>query len=175
MIGILALFTMPIAIGIAILRYRLYDIDRIISRTLGYVVITARADRLLCSARASVLGGPLARASPAGDTVAVALSTLVVAALFQPLRRRVQPSSTAGSTARAIDAERTAAAFAGRLRDQVDIDDRDGRPRRDRPWRASAEPSSACGCASTTDATGVTNVSRQPASRNDSRTPDHAT
>ena len=120
-IGILALFTMPLAIGIAILRYRLYEIDRIISRTLAIRRDHHRADRLLCSARGrhrratrSVLTG--------GDTVSVALSTLAVAALFQPLRRRVQSVVDRRFDRARIDSERTATAFAGRLRDQVDID-----------------------------------------------------
>ena len=119
-IGVLALFTMPLAIAIAILRYRLYEIDRIISRTLGYVVITT----LLIGCYAALvvgIGGPLAGAT-GGDTVSVALSTLVVAALFQPLRRRVQSVIDRRFDRARIDSERTATAFAGRLRDQVDID-----------------------------------------------------
>ncbi len=119
-IGILALFTMPLAIGIAILRYRLYEIDRIISRTLGYIVITTVL--IGCYAALVVgIGGPLAGAN-GGDTVSVALSTLAVAALFQPLRRRVQSFVDRRFDRARIDSERTATAFAGRLRDQVDID-----------------------------------------------------
>jgi hypothetical protein len=111
--------TVPIAIGIAILRYRLFEIDRIISRTIGYVVITA----LLVGSYAAVilvLQGPLS-AITGGDTVAVALSTLVAAALFQPLRARVQSAVDRRFDRARFDAERTAAAFSERLRDEVDI------------------------------------------------------
>src|SRR3954449_9862801 len=87
-IGILALLTMPFVIAIAILRYHLYEIDRIISRTLAYLLISG----VLISAYTAIvllLGGPLADAT-GGDTLSIAISTLVVAALFQPVRRRVQ-------------------------------------------------------------------------------------
>ncbi len=117
-IGILALFTMPLAIGIAILRYRLYEIDRIISRTLGYVVITTVL--IGCYAALVVgIGGPLARAT-GGDTVSVALSTLAVAALFQPLRRRVQSLVDRRFDRTRYDGQRLADAFAERLRYDVD-------------------------------------------------------
>jgi hypothetical protein len=111
---------LPIAIGIAILRYRLYEIDRIISRTLAYVVITG----MLVAAYAGIvvlLGGPLAGVT-GGDTISVALSTLIVAALFQPLRRRVQTIVDRRFDRARIDSERTAAAFSERLRDEVDIE-----------------------------------------------------
>jgi hypothetical protein len=79
---------LPLAIGIAILRYRLYEIDRIVSRTVSYGAVTA----LLVAVFAGVnlaLEAMLASMTQAG-TLAVAASTLVVFALFQPLRRRVQ-------------------------------------------------------------------------------------
>ena len=84
----LAATSMPAAIGIAILRYRLYAIDRIISRTISYAVITA----VLVAVFAIVVIGlqTLLARFTSGDTVPVAASTLVVFALFQPLRRRVQ-------------------------------------------------------------------------------------
>ena len=75
---------MPIAIGVAILRYRLYDLDRLVSRTISYGLLTGA----LLAAYAGlilVLQGPLG-AVTGGNTLAVALSTLVVAALFQPIR-----------------------------------------------------------------------------------------
>ena len=118
-VGILALFTMPLAIGIAILRYRLYEIDRIVSRTLAYLLITG----VLVGAYALlvvVLGGPLADAT-GGDTLSVALSTLVVAALFQPLRQRVQSLVDRRFDRARYDGQRLADAFAGRLRSDVDI------------------------------------------------------
>ncbi len=118
-VGILALFALPIVIAIAILRYRLYEIDRIVSRTLAYLLITA----VLVGAYATlvvVLGGPLAGAT-GGDTLSVALSTLAVAALFQPLRRRVQSLVDRRFDRARYDGQRLADAFAGRLRDEVDI------------------------------------------------------
>ena len=109
----------PVAIGSAILRYGLYDIDRIISRTIAYLIITG----LLIAAYAAailVLQGPLGTIT-GGDTVSVALSTLVVAALFQPMRGRVQRAVDRRFDRARIDAERTTAAFSERLRDEVDI------------------------------------------------------
>ncbi len=109
----------PVAIGIAILRYRLFEIDRIISRTIGYVLITA----VLVGAYVGVvivIGGPIGDAT-GGETISVALSTLVVAALFQPVRRRIQTIVDRRFDRARIDAERTIAAFSERLRDEVDI------------------------------------------------------
>jgi hypothetical protein len=109
----------PLAIGIAILRYRLYEIDRIISRTLSYGVVTA----VLVAVFASVVVGLQAVLTPfiGDDTLPVAASTLVVFALFQPLRRRVQSAIDRRFDRARYDGERTAAAFAGRLRDDVDL------------------------------------------------------
>jgi hypothetical protein len=118
-VAVLALFAMPFAIGMAILRYRLYEIDRIISRTLAYVLITA----VLVGAYTAlvvIFGGPLARLT-GGDTISVALSTLVVAALFQPLRGRVQSLVDQRFDRARYDGQRLVDAFAGRLRDEVDI------------------------------------------------------
>ena len=117
--GIVALFALPIVIGIAILRYRLYEIDRIISRTIAYVVISIA----LIAAYAGlvvVIGGPLGNVA-GGDTISVALSTLAVAVLFQPLRRRVQRIVDRRFNRARYDAERIASAFSARLRDEVDI------------------------------------------------------
>jgi hypothetical protein len=118
-VGILALFAMPFVIGIAILRYRLYEIDRIISRTLAYLLITA----MLVASYAAlvvVIGGPLADLT-GGDTVSVAVSTLIVAALFQPLRRRIQSIVDRRFDRARYDGQRLADAFGGRLRNEVDI------------------------------------------------------
>ena len=109
----------PIAVGIAIMRYRLYEIDRIVSRTIAYGLISAT----LVAAYAAVilvLQGPLG-AITGGDTVAVAASTLVAAALFQPVRRRVQAIVDHRFNRAGYDAERTVAGLASRLRDQMDL------------------------------------------------------
>jgi hypothetical protein len=107
------------AIGIAVLRYRLYDIDRIVSRSISYGLVTAL---LVASYTAVVLvlQGPLGSFT-GGDTIPVAISTLAVAALFQPVRRRVQHVVDQRFDRARFDAERTTAAFAERLREQVDL------------------------------------------------------
>ena len=117
--GIVTLSLMPIAIGIAILRYRLYEIDRIISRTLGYGVVSI----MLAFLFVGIVLGLTAVLEPVtgGNTVAVAGSTLIVAALFQPLRRRVQAIVDRRFNRARYDAQRTGDAFATRLRDEVDI------------------------------------------------------
>jgi hypothetical protein len=117
--AIVAYLTVPAAIGIAVLRYRLYDIDRIISRTISYGVVTAT----LVAVYAGVillLQAPLG-AVTGGDTVAVAASTLVAAGLFQPLRRRIQAATDRRFNRARYDGQRTAIDFAERLRDQVDL------------------------------------------------------
>ena len=99
----------PIAIGIAILRYRLYDIDRIISRTVSYGAVTGILAVVFVG---TILVSQTVLASFfSGSSVAVAASTLVVAALFQPLRRRVQSVVDRRFNRSRYDAERTAAAF----------------------------------------------------------------
>jgi hypothetical protein len=108
---------MPIAIGIGILRYRLYDIDRIISRTLAYAIVTG----LLVGVYAGLVllaTGVLRLHS----TVAVAAATLAAAALFSPLRRRVQRAVDRRFNRARYDAGQTVAAFAVRLKDAVDLD-----------------------------------------------------
>ena len=118
-LGSLTLIAFPIAIAVAILRYHLFEIDRIVSRTVAYLLVTA----VLVAAYAVAilaLEAPLGTFA-GGNTVAVALSTLVVAALFQPLRRRVQTAVDRRFDRARFDAERTTAAFSERLRDEVDI------------------------------------------------------
>jgi hypothetical protein len=117
--GIVTIPLVPIAIGTAILRYRLYEIDRIVSRTLGYGVVTATLAIVFVGA---VLGfQALLEPVTGGNTVAVAASTLVAAALFQPLRRRVQAGVDRRFNRARYDAQRMADAFGRRLRDEVDI------------------------------------------------------
>jgi len=112
--------SMPIAIGIAILRYRLYEIDRIISRSISYALITA----VLVGVFATVVVGlqAILATFTGGDTVPVAVSTLVVFVSFQPLRRRVQSTIDRRFQRAHYDAERTQAAFAARLRNNVDLE-----------------------------------------------------
>ena len=108
---------LPMATGAAILRYRLYDLDRIISRAVGYGLLTV----LLGLAYAGVvlgLGGLLGRDS----SLVVAAATLAVAAVFRPARRRLQQVVDRRFNRRRYDAARTVAAFAARLRQQVDLD-----------------------------------------------------
>jgi len=116
--GILAL---PIAIGIAVTRYRLYEIDRLISRTIGWALVTSVLVAVFTGgllALQAILAG-----FTQGQTLAVAASTLVAFALFQPVRRRVQHAVDRRFDRARYDGERTAAAFAERMRDQVDLAD----------------------------------------------------
>ena len=108
---------LPVCLGVAILKYRLYDIDRIISRTLAYAIVTGLliglyAGLVLLATQVLSLHTP----------VAVAASTLAAAALFNPLRRRVQQLVDRRFNRARYDAEQTAAAFAARLKDAVDLD-----------------------------------------------------
>jgi hypothetical protein len=108
---------LPLATGAAILRYRLYDLDRIVSRTLAWGLLTL----LLGLGYAAIVLG-LGRLLPAGSSLAVAAATLAVAAVFQPVRRRVQELVDRRFNRRRHDASQTIAAFGARLRDQVDLD-----------------------------------------------------
>jgi hypothetical protein len=108
---------LPLAIGAAILRYRLYDLDRIISRTLAYGLLTI----LLGGAYVGVALG-LGQLLGQDTSLAVAGATLVVAALFQPARRRIQAAVDRRFNRRRHDAAHTIAAFSSRLRQQVDLD-----------------------------------------------------
>jgi hypothetical protein len=108
---------LPLTTGAAILRYRLYDIDRIVSRTLAYSILTV----LLGLGYAAVVLG-LGRLLGQHSSLVVAAATLAVAAAFQPLRRRVQQAVDRRFNRRRHDADRVIDAFAVRLRDQVDLD-----------------------------------------------------
>ena len=116
---IVALLGLPVSAGIAILRYRLYDIDRIISRTIAYAVVTA-ALAIVCAGIVVGLQALLATFATA-NSLAVAASTLVVAALFQPLRRRIQRVVDRRFNRARYDAGLTVAEFSARLRGEVDI------------------------------------------------------
>ena len=111
------LAALPVSMGIAILKYRLYDIDRIISRTLAYAIVTGLLVGLY--AGLVLLATEVLRFH---STVAVAASTLAAAALFNPLRRWVQRRVDRRFNRARYDADQTVAAFAGRLKDAVALD-----------------------------------------------------
>ena len=116
-VAILAVFAVPVSMGVAILKYRLYDIDRVLSRTLAYAIVTG----LLIGVYAGLvlLAQQVLRFS---SPVAVAASTLAAAALFNPVRRRVQHAVDRRFNRARYDADQTIAAFAARLQDAVDLD-----------------------------------------------------
>jgi hypothetical protein len=116
---LLSILGIAAAVGLAILRYRLYEIDRIISRSLGWTAVSA-ISAVVFGAGVVALQQLLAGFTQ-GQTLAVAMSTLIALALFQPLRLRVQRSVDRRFDRARYDAERTAAAFAGRLRDRLDL------------------------------------------------------
>ena len=108
---------LPLAIGASILRYRLYDLDRIISRTLAWGLLT-----LLLGSGYAVVVLAVGQVLGENSSLVVAAATLAVAAVFQPARRRIQGAVDRRFNRRRYDAARTIAAFSGRLRDQVDLD-----------------------------------------------------
>jgi hypothetical protein len=108
---------LPVGMGVAILKYRLYEIDRIVSRTLAYTTVTGLlvgvyAGLVLLATRVLSVSSP----------VAVAASTLAAAALFTPVRRRVQQAVDRRFNRVRYDGERTVEAFAARLKDAVDLE-----------------------------------------------------
>jgi len=118
---IVAISALPVIIGIAILRWRLYDIDRVISRTLAYAVLTVLLATIYLAA---VTGLTAVTATRAGDSpLAVAIATLLAAAAFQPLRRRIQAGVDRRFNRSRYDAQQTVQRFAARMRDQVDLDE----------------------------------------------------
>jgi hypothetical protein len=117
---LLGLMCVAIAVAIALLRYRLYDLDVVINRALVYVGLTAL---LAATYLASVLLLQLALSGAAGNSsLAVAVSTLAVAGLFRPARTRIQHAVDRRFYRRKYDAEHTVEAFSTRLRDQIDLD-----------------------------------------------------
>ena len=110
------LAALPLSIGVGILKYRLYDIDRLISRTLSYTIVTG----VLAGIYVGIVvltTDVLSFSSP----VAVTASTLVAAALFNPIRRRAQHAVDRRFNRKGYDADATVAAFSARLRDAVDL------------------------------------------------------
>jgi len=117
---LIALCFLPIATAIAILRHQLYDIDRILNRTLVYALLTACLGALYLGV---VVGLQALLSSVAGGSdLAIVITTLLVAALFLPARRRVQEIVDRRFNRRAYDAARTIDAFSARLRQQIDLD-----------------------------------------------------
>ena len=113
----IGLAALPVGIGVGILKYRLYDIDRIISRAVSYAIVTGLlvglyAGLVLLATQVMTVRSP----------VAVAAATLATAALFNPLRRRVQHGVDRRFNRARYDADEAVAAFAGRLKDAVDLD-----------------------------------------------------
>jgi hypothetical protein len=115
--GLTGLLALPVTMGVAIFKYRLFDIDRILSRTLAYAIVTG----LLIGVYAGLV---LLATHILGfaSAVSVAAATLAAAALFNPLRRRVQRIVDRRFNRARYDAERTVAGFTSRLQDDVDLD-----------------------------------------------------
>jgi hypothetical protein len=116
----LTLIGVYVGIGIAVLRYRLYEIDRIINRTIVYVLLTAILG--LCYVVGSLVFVLLAGAGTDPPSWLVAAATLAAAAVFRPVRRRVQAVVDRRFNRRRYDAANTIEAFSARLRDEVDLD-----------------------------------------------------
>jgi hypothetical protein len=113
----LGVVAVPVSVAVAVLRYRLWDLDRLVSRTVTYALVTALlvVPYLLVVPAAS-------RLAEGSGSLAVAAATLTVAALFSQVRRRVQDLVDRRFNRRRYDAARTVAGFGGRLRDEVDLD-----------------------------------------------------
>jgi hypothetical protein len=111
---------LPIAVGIAVLRYRLYDIDVIINRTLVYGLLTGTLAAVYAGSVVLLQGSFRALASQESD-LAIVVATLMVAALFQPLRRRIQAFIDHRFYRRKYDADAVLAAYGAILRDEVDL------------------------------------------------------
>jgi hypothetical protein len=120
-VSAVAFALLPVAVGVAMLRYRLYEIDRIVSRTVSYGLLSAALIGLYLLVVA--LLRPLLEPLTGSSALAVAGSTLAVAAVFSPARRRLQAAVDRRFDRARYDAARAVDAFAARLRDQVDLDE----------------------------------------------------
>ena len=117
-----SLTTLPVAIGFAILRYRLYDIDRIINRTIVYALVTGSA-LVVYAGTVFVVGTVVVGPS---DNLTVAVATLAAAAVFRPALQRVQALVDRRFYRRKYDAQRTVDQFGARLREETDLDELTG-------------------------------------------------
>jgi hypothetical protein len=113
----LAIAALPVSLGIGILKYRLYEIDRLISRTISYLLVTGLLVGVFLG-----LVVLITRVLPFSSPVAVAASTLAAAALFNPLRKRVKHTVDRRFNRARYDADATVTAFRLRLREAVDLD-----------------------------------------------------
>ena len=121
LLGVVGFTSVPVTAGIAILRHRLYDIDRIINRTLVYGALTASL-ALVYVGSVVVLQRTFVAVTGQSSQLVIVASTLVIAALFGPLRRRIQAVVDRRFYRRKYDATRTLAAFSSRLRDATDLE-----------------------------------------------------
>jgi hypothetical protein len=120
-LSLLVIPSIPIAAGIAIFKYRLYDIDQIINRTLVYVALTGTLVAVYVGS--VVLLQTLFRSLTGGEsTLAIVASTLAIAALFNPLRRGIQAFIDRRFYRNRYDAAKTLEAFSSKLRDETDLD-----------------------------------------------------
>jgi hypothetical protein len=113
----IAICALPISVGIGILKFRLYEIDRLISRTISYAIVTGSLVTVFLGVIVLTT-----RVLPFSSPIGIAVSTLVAAALFNPLRRRVQRFVDRRFNRARYDAEATVAAFSRLLRDAVDLE-----------------------------------------------------
>jgi hypothetical protein len=120
LLGIAIFAGIPIATGLAVLRYRLYDIDLLINRTLVYAATSAAIAAMFFVGIVALQA--LLRPLTNGSELAIAVSTLISFALFQPVRRRIQKTVDRRFDRSRYDAARTLDAFADRLRDEVNLD-----------------------------------------------------
>jgi DNA integrity scanning protein DisA with diadenylate cyclase activity len=123
--SVAAVALIPGAIGLAVLRYRLYEIDRLVSRTLAWALVTGilvTVFALLVVGLQAVLAG-----LTQGQTLAVAASTLVAFALFQPLRARVQRAVDRRFNRTRVDTQRAIDGFGAHVRESIDLDDLNAR------------------------------------------------
>jgi hypothetical protein len=117
LVGFLGVVALPVAVGVGILKYRLYDIDRLISRTVAYATVTG----LLVGVYVAMIA-LTTRVIPLSSSVGVAASTLAAVALFTPLRRQIQQRVDRRFNRANYDSAATVSAFTSRLRDAVQLD-----------------------------------------------------